>query len=315
MTLDTSKAQTSQIEQITNPQPGERWGDITFTSLLREGMSANLYLVWHHRYWSVMVCKMLRAEEREDNRWRELLQVEGEVLKRLEHPIIVRLFELNMDAPLPYLLLEYLPGETVRQFLRRKGRFNLQDALRLTMYVGSALSYVHERGLIHRDVKPSNVMLNAGWVRLFDFGIVWPQGDEAPPDKSGTPMYLAPEQCRMEILTPATDIWALGIFLFELLTDQLPFPPGDYHNYEAPLEVRYPQLTTPPKTLQQTGLRVPAGLQLVLNRALAFDPAERYQKVEELLIALDPFCKTKIWPALPAADGRIPDLRTFLTSR
>ena len=96
-------------------------------------MSSNLYLTWHHRYLMPMVCKMMRAEEHTDTRWRKLLQNEAQVIQEVAHPNIVRLFELNMDTPLPYILLDYLPGQTVRRVLRRTGRFNLQDALRLIM--------------------------------------------------------------------------------------------------------------------------------------------------------------------------------------
>lgn len=297
-----------------DPQPGERRGDITFATLIQEGMSSNLYLVWHHRYWSAMICKMMRAEERDDVRWRKLLRSEGEILEKLAHPNVVKPFEVNMHAPLPYVLLEYLPGATVRQVLRHKGRFPLQDALALTMHLGGTLVHIHQSGYLHRDIKPSNVMLHSGRVKLFDFGVAWPISDTPPPDKSGTPAYLAPEQCRQEPLTPGVDIWALGIFLFELVTGELPFPDGDYHNYDAPLEVRYPQLVNPPKKLKEMARRVPAGVQEWLDCCLAFKAADRFQKMEDCLVELDQFCKTKIWPARASENGQLPTLTAFLHS-
>ena len=298
--------------QPIDPQPGERREDITFVSLMQQGMSSNIYLTWHHRYLAPMVCKMLRAEEYSDARWRQLLQNEAQVIQKVTHPNIVRLFEMNMDAPLPYILLDYLPGQTVRRFLRQTGRFNLQDALRLIISVGATLAHVHHSGYIHRDVKPSNVMLHAGYVKLFDFGVAWPLSHQKPPDKSGTPMYLAPEQCRQQVLTPATDIWQLGIFLFELLTNQLPFAKSNYDDYDAPPEKRYSQLTMPPKTLQEAGRRAPIAVQRILNRCLAFEATERYQKIEDFLIELDPLCKTKIWPALPVLTGKPHTIADFV---
>jgi len=297
---------------IADPQPGERWGDITFAAFLQKGMSSNLYMTWHHGYMVAMVCKMMRAAERDNLRWRELLRSEGEILRAVAHPNIVRVFELNMDAPLAYLLLDYLPGQTIKQILRQSGPFELQDALRLSMHLGSTLSHVHNCGFLHRDVKPSNVILHGGWLKLLDFGVAWPISNLTPPDKSGTPAYLSPEQCRQGILTPAVDLWALGIFLFELLTGEKPFPKGDYHNYNAPLEIRYPQLAHPPKTLKQANCIAPDGLQQVLDRCLALEPAERYASVKEFLIELDPFCQTKIWPVLPQTDNANPDLASFL---
>lgn len=305
----TAEAKTVQLH---DPQPGERRGDITFVSLIQEGMSSNLYLTWHHRYWSPMVCKIIRASERHDELWQQVLFTEGEVLQKVAHPNIVQLFELNKKAPQPYLLLDYLPGATVRQVLKHKGPFSIQDALRLTMYIGGTLIHVHSCGYIHRDIKPSNVMLHDGYVKLFDFGIAWSLDGGKPPNKSGTAMYLAPEQCLQLELSAATDIWALGLFLFELLTGKLPFPESNYEDYEAELEERYSQMICTPMTLKEAGRRVPAGIQQVIDRCLAFDPAERYQTVEECLLALDPFCKTKIWPALPDPDGKAPGLSTFL---
>lgn len=279
-----------------DPRPGERYGDFTIASQMQSGMSANLYMVWHHQYWSALVCKMLRAEERHDFKWRQLLRQEGEILLQLNHPGCVRALELNMDAPMPYLLLEYLPGSTVRRILREQGRFSLEDGVRLTMYVAAALVHVHRSGYIHRDIKPSNVMMHDGRVKLIDFGVAWDftQG-ELPPDKSGTPMYLAPEQCYQESLTPATDIWQLGVLLHELLTDKLPFPSSDYHNYDAPLHRRYSQLVVPPTTLEEAGVYAPE-IQKVIDRCLAFEPGDRYRNVQELLMALDKHVSSKIYP-------------------
>lgn len=303
---------TTTSQQMNDPQPGERWGDFTFAGLVHEGMSSNLHLIWHHRYWSPMVIKMMRASDRDDQRWREMLKREADILQAVTHPNIVRVFDVKMDAALPYMLLGYLPGRTIKQVLRQDGAFNLEDAVRLTMYVGGTLNYIHRRGYIHRDIKPSNIMLNAGYVKLFDFGVAWQLSDQKPSDKSGTPMYLAPEQCRQDVLTPAVDIWALGIFLFELLTAKLPFPESDYDNYDAPIEIRYSQLTTRPLTLRAAGCDAPAGVQAIIDCCLAFDPAERYQNVTDLLLELDPYCRAKIWPAIPDAAGEVPDLAAFL---
>ncbi len=282
--------------KITDPRPGERRGDITFASMVQQGMSANLWLVWQHHYMAAMVCKLMRAEEVSDVKWRGLLEGEGQALATIGHPYIPKLYELRMDVAQPYLLMEYLPGQTVRQVLRRQDRFTVQDAVRLTMYLGCILEHVHHCGYVHRDVKPSNVMLHQGRIKLIDFGVAWRQDSRKPADKSGTPMYLAPEQCRQELLTPAVDIWALGLFLFELLTGRLPFTESDYRNYNAPLEQRYSQLTQPPMTFKAAGRRVPSGLQALVSSCLQVIPAERYGSVKDMLVELDRFSNIKIWP-------------------
>lgn len=153
----------------------------------------------------------------------------------------------------------------------------------------------HTRRL-HRDLKPSNVALREGRPVLLDFGVVWELGAaRRPPDRSGTPQYLAPEQITRDALTPATDVYALGALLFELLTGERPFRAGD-EDRSAPLEARYPQLTEPPKRAARTNERVPEKLSALIDKCLARDPRERFQAATELLRALDEFTPVKVYP-------------------
>jgi serine/threonine-protein kinase len=284
---------------LPEPQAGTRIDDFTIAHLISHGMNADLFAVWHHKLRAPLVCKRLRAADEHDAKWRRLLRAEGAALARLNHPAIVRLIEQKMKARLPYLLFEHAGTENLRGLLSREKKGLKTDyAVRIVQHVGGALAHAHARGLIHRDLKPSNIILREGRPVLLDFGIAWQwQTGRRPPDRSGTPQYLAPEQIRREKLTPATDIYGLGVLLFELITGRRPFRAGeDHHDRSLPLERRYPQLISAPLTTRSAGRRVPRALSEVIARCLSRDPRDRYQTSGQLLSALDPFTRIKIWP-------------------
>lgn len=292
------KAPASVNATLPDPQPGTRIDDFTIAYLISHGMNADLYAVWHHGLRTPLVCKRLRPSDEHDAKWRTLLRAEGTALAALNHPGIVRLISQRMEARLPYLLFEHVGQKTLKDILLREGGLKTDHAIRIVQHVGGALAYVHRRGFIHRDLKPSNIILREGRPVLLDFGIVWKwRSRRRPPDRSGTPQYLAPEQIMREALSPATDVYGLGLLLFELITAQRPFRTGeDRHNRQLPLERRYPQLVEAPLTLRRAGQTAPRRLEEIIKRCLSRDPRLRYQSVAELLTALDSFTSLKIWP-------------------
>lgn len=284
---------------LPEPRAGTRIDDFTVAYRISHGMNADLFAVWHHKLHAPLVCKRLRPADEHDAKWRRLLRAEGAALSALNHPGIVRLINQRMQARLPYLLLEHAGEETLRELLQQhKGGLKLDYAVRIVQHVGGALAYAHHYGFIHRDLKPSNIILREGRPVLLDFGVVWPwRSGRCPPDRSGTPQYLAPEQIRREPLMPATDIYGLGLLLFELITGQRPFSAGvDRHDKRLPLERRYPQLVEAPPTPRSAGRRMPRALAEIIKRCLSRDPRARYQHVPQLLTALDSFTRLKVWP-------------------
>ena len=280
------------------PQPGTRIDDFTIAYRITRGMNADVFAVWHHRLRTPLICKRLRPEDERDAKWRRLLRDEGRALARLRHPGIVRLIAQNGSAPLPYLLLEHAGSTTLRDRLKREGRFSIEEAIIIVQHVGAAVAYAHDEGYVHRDLKPSNIILRGGRPVLLDFGVVWKwKKGRRPTDFSGTPQYLAPEQITREPLTPRTDIYGLGVLLFELLTGARPFRATEsYADPRASLAARYPQLTEDPPPLRHLNRKIPEGLQSVVTRALQRDPNARWESVADLLTALDQFTDTKIWP-------------------
>jgi serine/threonine protein kinase len=233
--------------------------DLTVLGIVDDRGAEPVYLVWHHKSWCPMLCKLLRSKEAAHH--------EADMLLALAHPNIVRCFGVHGSTR---LLMEYLEGPSLHQLVksRPKRRLGINDALRISFYVGAALSHVHDRGLLHLDVKPSNIVVVRGRPILCDFGIARWQTAPRPKSVAGTEDYIAPEECQLEEITPAADIFALGVTLYELLTGHLPFP-------EKREPEVYPQVLQPPSSVRQHRQAVPIGLEQLVLSCLNRDPKAR----------------------------------------
>jgi len=299
MTTTAITPHDSSQGTLEEPQPGTRIDDFTVAYRIARGMNADVFAVWHHELRTPLVCKRLRPADEHYVKWRRLLRKESATLAQMNHPGIVRLIDQNMRALLPYLLLEHIDGQTLRNELNERGSFATDAAVRIVQHVGAALIHAHARGFVHRDLKPSNIIMRVGRPVLLDFGVAWKwQSGRRPPDRSGTPQYLAPEQILREPLTPATDVYGLGLLLFELITGTRAFRTGDApgHDRRAALATRYPQLIDAPPLKLLSEKRAPRKLTTVIARCLARKPQERYASIAKLLTALDLFTKIKVWP-------------------
>ncbi|MFN2455604.1 MAG: serine/threonine-protein kinase [Pyrinomonadaceae bacterium] len=297
----TTTADKRAPDILEDTQTGSRIDDFTIAYRIAHGMTADVFAVWHHRLRTPLVCKRLRPADEDYAKWRKLLRAEAAALAQLNHPGIVRLVAQNMRARLPYLLLEHIDGKTLRDELTAQGCFPADVAVRLVQHTGAALAHAHDKGYVHRDLKPSNIILRGGRPVLLDFGVVWKwKSARRPPDRSGTPQYLASEQILRAPLTPATDVYGLGLLLFEFITGERAFRASDAalrHDKRASLSARYPQLIedAPLKLLRKKGTASRA-LEPIIARCLARDPCERYANVAQLLTAIDPFTSVKVWP-------------------
>jgi serine/threonine protein kinase len=274
------------------PAPGTRIDDVTIAHRIAHGMSADVFAVWHHGLLAPLVCKRLRAADQKNAAHRRRLRAEGQVLSLLAHPGVVRLVDQRQELALPYLLLEHVGTRTLRDMLKAEGPFSVGRAARTVQHVAAAVAHVHARGFLHRDLKPSNVMLRDGRPVLLDFGIAWRLAPRRrPPDRSGTPQYLAPEQIARATLTPATDVWGLGIMLVELLTGERPFAVG-VTRHDASLAARYPQLAARPRLSRD----LPQDAIHLIEACLQKNPRARPPSAAAVARALDPLTAEKIWP-------------------
>jgi serine/threonine-protein kinase len=256
--------------------------------LLGGGTRYEAYLAFDERLHHTVVVKVLRPERVGDERALRGLRSEAEVLARLNHPAIARLFRSGIDGERPHIVLEHVEGPRLSTLIRRYGPLESEQAAPLVVEIASALHYLHGLGLLHLDVKPKNLIMGAP-PRLIDLSIARSFDSAAELSVAiGTDAYMAPEQAKPSpgLVGPAADVWGLGVTLYEALAGNPAFPRGS-DDPEASIEERYPQLTHEPPPMPE---RVPAELARTAFAALAFDPADRptarevAESVEPLLL-------------------------------
>jgi WD40 repeat protein len=209
---------------------------------------------------------------------------EAQIIATLKHPHILRVLDFGMDDSTPFLVMEYAPGGTLRKKHPHGSIVPLSTVVRYVKQVTEALQFAHDQQLVHRDVKPENMLVEAqGSIVLGDFGIAAPVYDTQmshPQEVGGTPYYMAPEQCRGKA-REASDQYALGVVVYEWLCGVLPF-------YGAiAIEIAMHHLMDPPPSLQQKVASIPAQVEHVVLKALAKDPQERFPSVQEFAQALE----------------------------
>ena len=255
---------------------------ITVLAVVDDGGEDAVYLVWNHRAWCPMACKVYARPGD--------AQREAAVLAALEHPNIVRGLGAGRSG---YLLMEYLDGPTLKQLIEssKEGRLSLPNAMRAGIYLGSALIHMHSRGFLHLDVKPSNVVIYRGRPVLFDLGTARPCSRPQLKHSIGTDFYMAPEQCERGQVGPASDVFAFGVTLYQMLTGQLPFP-------KARSRTSLPQTRMEATPLRKHLPRAPQALESLLQACMA-RPAAARPALSQLLPALHAFINTgpRMWPA------------------
>jgi eukaryotic-like serine/threonine-protein kinase len=230
-------------------------GRYRLADFLGAGGMGEVYRATHLATGQVVAIKILTTAEIEA-RWLARVYHEARVQQGLNHPNIVKLLELIDLQGRPCLVMEYIGGESLADRLERQGRLPAREALRLLQAIAWAVAYVHAQGIVHRDLKPANVRVTPdGQVKLLDFGISKSRHAEGLTQTGnviGTPRYLSPEQILGDTVTTATDVWALGVLLHEMVTGQPPFAGGsdallwariDRVSYATPSRV----LTPPPE--------------------------------------------------------------------
>jgi eukaryotic-like serine/threonine-protein kinase len=245
---------------------------LTALKLLGGGLRYEAYLAWHERLRALVVAKVVRPDLVEDRATLAGLQREIELLERLNHPIVVRSFGGQVDGPRPHVVLEHLEGPRLSSLKRRHGPLLLEQLVALAIEISAALHYLAAEGLVHLDVKPSNVIMG-GPPRLIDLSVARTLEQCATlRSPVGTDAYMAPEQAMVpsEGLGPPADVWGLGATLHEGVTGERPFRKGVRDSTEP--EERFPQLTEEPPELPA---HVPAVLAESIMACLARDPATR----------------------------------------
>ena len=257
---------------------GREIGPYRIESLLGQGGMGVVYLARDLRLDRPVALKLLTPELAGDQRFRARFERESRLAASIDHAGIVPVYEAGDADGVTYIAMRYVEGSDLAQLLRAEGPLEPARALELVGQLAHALDAAHARGLIHRDVKPSNALVaREGHVYLADFGLTKTSGPDAATASgqvAGTVAYLAPEVIRGDEPTEGADLYALGCVLYECLTGEVPYPGT------GAATVIFGHLEEPPPELPQ----LPA-LNPVLARALAKDPAERYGSGAELVAA------------------------------
>jgi serine/threonine-protein kinase len=212
---------------------------------------------------------------------------EMEIARRLDHPGIQHSLDPGGDRTRPYLVMEYIEGETLREHLARRGRLPIAEAVALVDQLADAMGYAHRQGVTHRDLKPENVLVTAdGRPVVTDFGIALMSGARRLTwrwltSQMGTPDYMAPEQVQGERGDARTDVYALGVILFELLAGRVPWE-GD-----NPLSIMNQAVTRPAPSLRELDPSIPPPLDAIVRKCIRKDPAERYPDAAALAADLE----------------------------
>jgi serine/threonine protein kinase/pimeloyl-ACP methyl ester carboxylesterase/tetratricopeptide (TPR) repeat protein len=298
---EVTSALTEVSDAVEPAKPNLKRTDLperySIVSFLGVGGMGEVYLAEDKKLGRKVALKTLPAEFTDDKERLRRFQHEARAASALNHPNILTIHEVGAESGAHFIAAEYIDGETLRATIRR-GRMKIDDALDMAQQTAFALTAAHGAGIVHRDIKPENIMVrHDGIVKVLDFGlaklleghqrnVIDPEADTRalvltdPGKVLGTPQYMSPEQARGQELDPRSDIWSLGVVLYEMVAGRAPFS-GETksHTVVAILESEPPPLATfAPDT--------PAELQRIVRKALAKDRDSRYQTARDLMIDL-----------------------------
>ena len=237
---------------------------------------------------TVVAVKVLRQEYMHDPDLVRRFKNESKAISLLNHPNIVKVYDVSVNDDLQYIVMEYVDGMTLREYLnQRGGRLTNRETVHFISQILKALEHAHANGVVHRDIKPQNIMLlDNGQLRMMDFGIARISRAEnqlLSGKAMGSVHYISPEQAKGDETDCTSDIYSVGVMMYEMLSGQLPF------DAEDAVEVAIKQISDQPKSLHEIAPQVPAALVEITEKAMAKLPQNRYASAREMLDALDTY--------------------------
>ena len=251
------------------------------------GGMATVYKAKCHRLNRLVAVKILKSDLAESPDFRRRFQDESHAVAMLSHPNIVSVYDVSRGDP-EYIVMEMIDGITLKQYMERRGQLNWREALHFITQIMKGLSHAHSRGIVHRDIKPQNIMvLRDGSVKVTDFGIAClsDAGQTLTQEALGSGHYISPEQAKGNRADARSDIYSSGIVLYEMLTNRLPFE-GD-----SAVSVAIQHLSSVPLAPRDINKEVPSALELICMKAMANDIESRYPTAEAMLADLEEFRK------------------------
>lgn len=279
--------------------------------VIGEGGMAIVYRALDHRLNRDVAVKIMRDEMAADEEFRRRFCTESHAVAMLSHPNIVAVYDVSHNDNVEYIVMELVDGITLKQYIERKGVVAWKEVVHFTKQISKALAHAHERGIIHRDIKPQNIMLlRDGTIKVGDFGIaalenvVYENNGEA----IGSIHYIAPEQARGECPDARSDIYSLGVMMYEMLTGGLPFTGNTLG------EIAVQHMNAKPVPPHEKNPEIPLELERITLKAMSAELSERYQSANELLSDLEAFIHTPVTIDGESADYENPDVKPVRSS-
>ncbi|MDD2420850.1 MAG: Stk1 family PASTA domain-containing Ser/Thr kinase [Heliobacteriaceae bacterium] len=277
------------------------------TERLGGGGTAEVYKAWDKILQRAVTVKILRKSLTADAEFVRRFRREAQAIASLSHPNIVNVYDVGQEDETDYIVMEFIDGPTLKEVIRSRAPLSAEETVELAKQICDALEHAHQNGIIHRDIKPHNILLTrTGRVKVADFGIARSVTQSTMTlDRSivGSVHYLSPEQARGVPVDEKSDIYALGVVMYELLSGQVPFQ-GD-----TPIAVALQQIQQEPPGFAGTGGRVPAALEEVVLRAMEKDPGRRYLNARALKEDLENVFSGRIVGRLPLTWDDSPTVR------
>lgn len=256
--------------------------------LIGKGGMANVYKAKCHRLNRMVAVKILKSDLADSEDFRRRFQAESQAVAQLSHANIVSVYDVSRSDDIEYIVMELIEGITLKQYMERRGQMDWREALHFITQIMRGLSHAHSRGIIHRDIKPQNIMiLRDGSVKVADFGIAClaNDGQTLTQEALGSVHYISPEQARGDRMDARSDIYSAGVVLYEMLTGRLPFE-GD-----SAVSVAIQHLSSVPLAPRDINQDTPEALELICMKAMNPNISKRYHTAEDMLEDLEKFRK------------------------
>ncbi len=269
--------------------------------LIDSGGMGHVYRAMDRRLNRLVAIKIMRKSIAGNEKFHQRFQTESRAIAMLNHPNIVSIYDVSRINGLEYIVMELLNGITLKQYLLKRGHLNCREMLNISVQIADALTEAHSKGIVHRDIKPQNIMvLDGGKIKVTDFGIANLQSEvqESDGDPIGSVHYISPEQARGLPVDARSDIYSFGIVMYEMLTGQLPFDGDDDR------VVALKHLSAVAKPLHEIDPKIPRELEEIVMKAMATNLSDRYQYARDLADDLEDFRK-KVSGPFEAADGSV----------
>ncbi|MBR5089563.1 MAG: Stk1 family PASTA domain-containing Ser/Thr kinase [Ruminiclostridium sp.] len=259
------------------------------TELIGVGGMADIYKATDLTENKTVAVKILKNEFAKSEDFLRRFRNESKAIALLSHKNIVKIYDVGFTDKIQYIVMEYIDGITLTEYIERQGVLKWRDAVHFTTQILRALQHAHDRGIVHRDIKSQNVMLLAdGTIKVMDFGIAHfnRETDKTISEKAiGSVHYISPEQARGEVTDEKSDIYSVGVMLYEMLTGVKPFD-GD-----NPVSIALKHMQTKPRKMTEINSDIPEGLEEITMKAMQKVPSERYQTAGEMIKDIEEFKK------------------------